>query len=121
MTWTKLIKADAFPECGVLEAELEGNDLLVWRLQSHEYAAIAAHCPHMRSYMPNGLAADTKLSALLSGDDIVCPFHGWHFDNKGRCTNIPPGQAIPKKVERGEAITRAWRLRECKGWIEIQG
>ncbi len=37
----------------------------------------------------------------VHGDCIACPYHGWEYDNAGRCTLIPanrPGLPIPKKA-----------------------
>src|ERR1700679_49477 len=36
----------------------------------------------------------------MSGDQLVCGFHGFHYDHEGRCTKIPahPGIAIPGKL-----------------------
>jgi vanillate O-demethylase monooxygenase subunit len=36
----------------------------------------------------------------MAGDELVCGFHGFHYDHLGRCTRIPahPGIAIPGKL-----------------------
>jgi phenylpropionate dioxygenase-like ring-hydroxylating dioxygenase large terminal subunit len=42
-----------------------------------------------------------KLSlGAMEGDQLVCGFHGFHYDRAGQCTRIPahPGIAIPKKL-----------------------
>ncbi len=120
MTWQKLLTIEDFPSCGVLETELDGADLLVWRLQDGSFAAIDGYCAHMQNYIPNGLAPGASLSELVRNDEIVCPFHGWRFDHSGRCTLVPVTQATPKKVERGEPITQVWRVRVQDGCLEIE-
>lgn len=120
MTWLRLVSLQDFPESGVLETAIEGADLLVWRLQDGGFGAINAYCPHMQSYIPNGLAPGVSLSALLQNSELVCPFHGWRYNHTGHCTLIPPGQATPSKVGRGEALTHAWPVRTRDGWLEIE-
>lgn len=36
----------------------------------------------------------------IDGDQLVCGFHGFHYDSEGQCTAIPahPGIAIPKRL-----------------------
>lgn len=36
----------------------------------------------------------------MDGDELVCGFHGFHYDGQGRCTKIPahPGIAIPERL-----------------------
>jgi vanillate O-demethylase monooxygenase subunit len=53
----------------------------------------------------------------VSGDEIVCPYHGWTYDACGKCTRIPSlpkGAAIPLK-----AATAAFRCREAYGIIWV--
>lgn len=121
MTWHRLLPILQLTGTGVIESDFQGNDLLVFRTESGAIGAISAYCPHMQNYIPNGLAPGVAREKLLSGEHLVCPFHGWQFDSSGRCTHIPPGQATPAKVARGEPVIRAWRVRELDGWIEIAG
>lgn len=53
----------------------------------------------------------------VSGDEIVCPYHGWTYDSCGTCTRIPSlpkGTAIPLK-----ARTPDYRCREAYGIIWV--
>ena len=103
----------------VREFSHDGMDLLIFRTRSGALRAMEAHCPHMRNYIPNGLAPDQDLACLLHDEELVCPFHLWRFDGLGYCTGIPDGQRVPTRVTKGIQITKSWPLREIGGVIQI--
>ena len=84
--WKTLWPASELPAGQVRIVEAEQTDILVYRTATGRVQAIEAWCPHMRNYMPNGLAPGRPLSDLLDGEEIQCPFHDWRFDGSGRCT-----------------------------------
>ena len=69
-----------------------GKDLVLFRAESGEARLMDAYCPH--------LGAHIGVGGRVEGDGMRCPFHGWHFDGGGRCTDIPyaEGKAIPAKA-----------------------
>lgn len=99
--------------------ESDGTDVLVYRTRAGRLHAIEAWCPHMRNYMPNGLAPGRPLADLLNGDDIECPFHGWRFSGQGRCTGVPRAQHTPAGLIDGRPIIRCWAVREENGLIQL--
>ncbi len=103
----------------VVELSWEGEDLLLYRTTAGECHTLAAYCPHMGNYIPNGVAAGESISVLLRDAEIHCPFHGWCFDALGRCTHIPPGQRVPEAVRKGRAVARTWPVREKRGQIQL--
>ncbi len=119
MEWHDLYAAHELAPGQVVVLEFGGEDLLLFRTQFGRCHAVHAYCPHMGNYMPTGLVAGQPVDALLMGNDIRCPFHGWHFDGKGRCTAVPAGQWLPAAARAGRAVLRAWRLRERDGRIQI--
>lgn len=119
INWTRVTDADSLSPGAVMEFEQGDSDLLVYRLPNGELRAIEAWCPHMKNYMPSGLAPGRTLSDLLDGDEIVCPFHEWRFDGRGHCSGLPPAQRTPPRVARGERIMRSWEIRESGGVIQI--
>eukprot|EP00434_Breviolum_minutum_P027826 symbB.v1.2.024612.t1/scaffold2340.1/size81877/7 len=56
------------------------HDGTAWR-------AAVDECPHRRVRLSEG---------RLEGSELQCPYHGWTFDGRGRCTKIP--QADSEKV-----------------------
>lgn len=67
-----------------------GTDIVLWRPPGETTVRAAIdRCPHRHARLSQG---------WLSGDCLVCPYHGWQFGPDHRCTLIPaggPGTAIP--------------------------
>jgi len=67
-----------------------GTDIVVWRTPGDATVQAAVdRCPHRAARLSQG---------WLSGDCLVCPYHGWEFGPDHRCTLIPangPGAAVP--------------------------
>ena len=117
--WHDLLPGAELAPGDVVEAEWQGEDLLLYRTSAGECHAITAYCPHMGNYIPNGLAPREPLTELLYEDELRCPFHGWRFSGEGRCTHIPQGQPIPVMVKQGRPVARYWLIREEDGQIQI--
>jgi phenylpropionate dioxygenase-like ring-hydroxylating dioxygenase large terminal subunit len=117
--WVNLIRSDALCAGDAAEITFQEQELLVFRTASGAPGAISAYCPHTHTYIPNGLAVGVPISELVRGEHLVCPFHGWRFDNNGCSAGIPAATMPPKKVEPGDPITRSWELQEVEGWIQI--
>jgi len=73
-----------------LTARLLDIDLVIYRGAD---GVVVAHdqCPHRGMMLSRGWIADGQ---------IICPYHGLHFDGKGRCTAIPsqPDAVIPERM-----------------------
>jgi len=118
--WKTLWPASDLPAGQVRIVEADQTDILVYRTSTGRVEAIEAWCPHMRNYMPNGLAPERPLSDLLDAEEIQCPFHGWRFDGTGRCTGVPAAQKAPRAVTEGRTMVRAWEVREHDGLIQLR-
>ncbi|MGE4651534.1 MAG: Rieske 2Fe-2S domain-containing protein [Myxococcota bacterium] len=79
-----------------------GRELVLFRTQSGEAHLLDAYCPHLGAHLGHG--------GEVSGEEIVCPFHGWRFSGDGRCTSMPYGERIPLAAK-----ARSWPLRESGG------
>ncbi len=69
--------------------------IAVWLNEDGEYAAILDRCNHRNAPLSKGKIIDKC---------IVCPYHGWVYNEEGQCTSIPSEgpyvERIPnKKVE----------------------
>ncbi|HJP77712.1 MAG TPA: Rieske 2Fe-2S domain-containing protein [Pseudonocardiaceae bacterium] len=82
-----------------------GEELVVWRGRSGRPIAIDRHCPHH--------GADLALGEVRDGT-LRCAFHGWRFDDQGRCSFLPGEERIP-----GSAHRRVRQLREKYGLVWI--
>lgn len=66
-----------------LACTLHGVPLVVFRDADGTPAALPDRCPHRFAPLSAGRLRDGQLQ---------CPYHGWRFDARGRCTHLP-GQA----------------------------
>ena len=64
----------------LLRANLEGQNLVLWRDDANDIQVWADRCPHR----------SVKLSAgRNNGDCVQCPYHGWTFGKNGAVAHIP--------------------------------
>ncbi|MFT3852636.1 MAG: aromatic ring-hydroxylating dioxygenase subunit alpha [Ilumatobacteraceae bacterium] len=70
-----------------------GEDHVAWRpAEGAPVRAALDECPHRAARLSQGWVDDGCL---------VCPYHGWRFDQSGRCVEIPsaePGLPIPARA-----------------------
>ena len=75
-------------------ARLLDVDLVVYRTGAGVTVA-KDQCPHRGAKLSLGWLDE-------AAENVVCPFHGHHYDATGRCTLVPslpePGSGIPKKM-----------------------
>lgn len=64
----------------VVPVTLLGEKLVLFRDDDGKLGLIGRHCPHRGADMCFGRLEDNGLR---------CPFHGWHFDVSGQCTEQP--------------------------------
>jgi phenylpropionate dioxygenase-like ring-hydroxylating dioxygenase large terminal subunit len=85
--------------------ELLGREVVSFRLESGRPVVMDLRCSHM--------GADLSLGKL-TGDQIVCPFHGWHYGASGKCEFIPSQPYIP-----GRARQRTYCTAERAGYVFV--
>lgn len=93
------------------------QDLVIFRTEAGDAKVVDAYCPHMGAHLGYGIREQMGKGAKIVGDNIVCPFHGWQFNGEGQCTHIPYATNLPPKVACGEAVLKAWPVREVNGSI----
>lgn len=63
-----------------------GLNLVIWKAKSAEkYSVFLDQCPHRLAPLSEGRIDDKT-------DNLMCSYHGWQFDPKGVCTNIPQAE-----------------------------
>jgi 3-ketosteroid 9alpha-monooxygenase subunit A len=67
------------------------TDLVLWRDESGAFHLQDAYCPHLGAHLGVG--------GKVKGNELECPFHGWHFDGGGSCTKIPYSERINRKAQ----------------------
>lgn len=63
-----------------LELTRFGKSLVLWRKSNGEPVAMDDRCPHRFAQLSGGTIVD---------DNIVCPYHGFEFNDCGECTAVP--------------------------------
>src|SRR5919199_620109 len=72
-----------------------------------EVSAFPARCPHRLVPLAAGTVVDGRLQ---------CPYHGWQFDEEGRCARIPslgPDGVPPPRAD----LAVPWAVEERAGWV----
>ncbi len=69
-----------------------GNELVIYRNSKREPVVMSDLCVHRGGALSDG---------WTKGDCVVCPYHGWEYDQNGACVRIPSnleGVPIPRKA-----------------------
>lgn len=87
-------------------AERLGQRFVFWRSDDGELHAHPDRCPHLGAALSSGSIRDNRL---------ICPFHGFCFDARGRCVHVP---AVGRhgRIPAGLAVTN-YTVREAHGFI----
>jgi phenylpropionate dioxygenase-like ring-hydroxylating dioxygenase large terminal subunit len=90
--------------------ELLGESLVVWRDSRGTAHAFRDLCIHRGTALSLG---------SVTGDEIVCAYHGWRYGVDGRCTAIP--QLEDQTRVPAKARVTAYRCRERYGlvWVAL--
>ncbi|MEX0810888.1 MAG: Rieske 2Fe-2S domain-containing protein [Chitinophagales bacterium] len=78
--WFNLCSSDSIKKGEVKEITAFGQKLAVFRAENGEVGVVDAYCPHLGANLSDGKVEDNTL---------VCPFHAWNFNTKGKCVHIP--------------------------------
>ena len=63
-----------------------GQDIVCYRIAGGRAVALRDRCPHRRYPLSLG---------HLVGETLVCGYHGFNFDDRGRCIAVPGQDQIP--------------------------
>jgi nitrite reductase/ring-hydroxylating ferredoxin subunit len=99
--WFAIGFSHELPRGRVLTRRLAGEELVVWRGADGSLGATSSTCPHLGAHLGRG---------TVDGDAIRCPFHGFTFDGRGRCTATSDGSAPSAGL-----TVRSWPVRERNG------
>ena len=99
-------------DCGlgsITTARLLGIQLVLWR--SHEpnspLHVWQDHCPHR--------GVQLSIGEIIDGT-LVCPYHGWRYDQAGQCIKIP---AHPDMKPPAGAKTKTYQCQERYGLVWV--
>jgi len=89
---------------GVKPLKIFGQDVVLSRTQSGKVLLFDAFCPHLGAHLGHG--------GKIKGENLVCPFHLWEFDDQGDCAKIPYSCRLNTKAK-----LRKWKVQEANGII----
>jgi len=105
--WTAVSGGTDLPPGAARAVIVDGLDIVIWRGQSGGVQAWQNRCPH------RGM----RLSfSQVRGDNLVCRYHGWSFDQAGQCRGIP---ASPEMTPPETACVPAYACREALDLIWV--
>ena len=94
-----------------VHADLLGEPLVLWRGRDGSPRVMSDLCVHRGTALSLG---------RVSGDEIVCAYHGWRYRADGRCVAIPQLED-PSRVP-AKARVAAFRVQERYGlvWVALE-
>ena len=78
--WMPIAAVSEFEDKTIKPVRLLGEDLTLYKDLSGTFGLVDRHCPHRR--------ADTSYG-FVEQCGLRCNYHGWLFDQDGRCTEQP--------------------------------
>jgi phenylpropionate dioxygenase-like ring-hydroxylating dioxygenase large terminal subunit len=97
--WHPVARATDVPEGSVKAVQLLGEGIVLWRVQGHVMA-----------WRDLCLHRGTRLSlGKVEGESLVCPYHGWTYNQAGRCTLMP---AHPDQTPPAKAVVKTYQVIE---------
>lgn len=90
--WYPVARLDALAD-GPVARRLLGEELVLWSPRPGEVAAARDRCPHRDARLSTGWLDECRL---------VCPYHGWQFDEQGTAVHVPQlglDARIPPKAD----------------------
>jgi phenylpropionate dioxygenase-like ring-hydroxylating dioxygenase large terminal subunit len=104
--WHVVARAADVAERQPTAARLMDEDLVLWRSGDRVHAWRDL-CVHRGARLSLG---------SVSGGRLACAYHGWTYDEEGRCVHFP---AHPEQRPPGTACATVYRAVERYGWIWV--
>ena len=102
--WHVVARSSDVQDSQVVGARLLGEDLVVWR-HGGQVMAWRDLCVHRGTRLSLGQVTELGLE---------CPYHGWTFDQSGRCVHIP---SRPRQQPPDRACATVYAATEAHGLI----
>ena len=80
------------------------EDIAIYRDEKGQIQALGNACPHKGVALHKG---------NVTGDHLVCPYHGWEFNHRGECVNIPyfsEQQKLPRACAQSYPIQEKYNI-----------
>jgi 5,5'-dehydrodivanillate O-demethylase oxygenase subunit len=107
--WMPIAAASEFDEAPVKPVRLLGEDLTLYRDIAGAFGLVDRLCPHRRADLSYG---------FVEPHGLRCNYHGWLFDETGRCTEQPfEDVAAPEACFKQKIRIRAYPVKVHAGLI----
>ena len=107
--WMPVAGVSELEEDPVKPVRLMGEDLVLYRDLEGGYGLIDRHCPHRRADMAFGLREACGLR---------CAYHGWLYDQQGKCVEAPyEDNAHPELKLREKIRIKAYPVQAKAGLL----
>jgi phenylpropionate dioxygenase-like ring-hydroxylating dioxygenase large terminal subunit len=105
--WHPVARLDEFDKKPIIPVRLLGEDVVLWCV-GDQYHAWQDLCVHR----------DTKLSLgkVVDHDLLMCPYHGWTYNQEGKCVRIP---AHPEQKPPAKAKVKRYQTRQGYGLLWV--
>ena len=103
--WQPVYVSEKLPKGKIVPIRILGEELALYRGESGKARVITNECPHRLTRLHIG---------WIEGETIRCRYHGWRFDESGRCIEQP---AEPKPFCDRVRKLAAYPLHEAHGLI----
>ena len=87
---------------------LNGKPVVLYRTLTGDVCAFDDRCPHRHAPLSSG--------TLVEGN-LQCPYHGWSFNDAGKCVRIP-ACLEQGSVDRAPGLRR-WQVHETMGLVWV--
>ena len=94
--WQPIAAVDEFEDKATKVVRLMGEDLVLYKDLSGTYGLVDLHCPHRRADLSYGIVEQCGLR---------CNYHGWQFDETGRCIAQPYEEVARPDAHYKDRIT----------------
>lgn len=104
--WHVVVRSEDVPADKPVSATLLGEKIVLWRSGDGEIQAWKDFCAHRGAPLSLGKIKSCR---------IVCPYHGWQFDDAGQCVHVPahpdqkpPARSVVQKFHAAERYGFVW-------------
>src|SRR5258708_39036592 len=105
--WMPIAAVSEFDTKSIKPIRVLGEDLTLYKDLGGTFGLVDRHCPHRRADMSYGFVEECGLR---------CNYHGWLFDETGRCTQQPyEDVAAPQAPFKDKGRIKAYPVRTHAG------
>ncbi|MBP0021595.1 MAG: Rieske 2Fe-2S domain-containing protein [Cyanobacteria bacterium SBLK] len=110
--WYPIAPIEDVPDRQPYRVTLVGRPIVVWKSPEQGFVAFLDICPHRLAPLSEG-RIDEKTGNLM------CSYHGWQFDAKGKCQRIPQSDRNPPNEKNSQFCATVLPVQEGQGLLWI--